>query len=102
MYVKCVVEQCMEEAEAEASPPEAVEAELPSDFTWAMSLGVDQGCLPLRVFNPIVHLHQLRFAQSASNPVVPPASQNQSKTNPPLPQTNPVVANNNRNQSSSA
>ena len=73
MYVKCVVEQCMEEAEAEASPPEAVEAELPSDFTWAMSLCVDADKADMYKAAGILQIASEQLAQgsnSGSPPVV--------------------------------
>ena len=67
MYVKCVVEQCMEEAEAEASPPEAVEAELPSDFTWAMSLGVDADKADMYKAAGILELASRQLAQGTNS-----------------------------------
>ena len=68
MYVKCIVEQCMEEAEAGASPPEAVEAEFPSDFTWAMSLGVGADKANMFEFKAadILHLASRQLAQGTN------------------------------------
>ena len=66
--------------------PEIIKADGYMSDQWSLGAPALPGWLPLRVSNPMVHLNQLRFTQSVSNPVVPPPApkpiQNQSASPP--------------------